>query len=109
MTRGSETPLPTRKTPPPIPASSPGPTPRPLPEPTPPPDPDPMPLPDPVPFDGITALDFGSPRFGILFMAVTLISGGTMTVGSTASLGFILRMTADGGASCGFSENLGSF
>ena len=41
---------------------------RPFPEPTPPPSPEPIPLPPPVPFDGMTAVDFGSPRFGMLFI-----------------------------------------
>src|SRR5271156_3618152 len=88
-----------------MPPPNPGPTPAPVPEPTPPPEPEPMPLPDPVPFDGIIADDFGSPRFGILFIA-TLISGGTMTVGSTANLGFRFRITAAGGVICCI-ENLG--
>src|SRR5579862_5225365 len=87
--------------PPPIP----GPTPEPVPEPTPPPYPLPIPLPPPVPLDGITAEDFGSPRLGTLFIA-TLMSGGTSTVGSTASLGFILRITAAGGVICCI-ENFG--
>src|SRR5258708_36439619 len=106
MTRGGVAALPMRKTPPPIPASAHGPTPRPSPGPTPPPEPEPMPLSEPVPFDGITAPDFGSPMFGMLFMAI-LISGGTITVGSTGNLGFMLRITALGGANCGLRENFG--
>src|SRR5579862_4265363 len=106
MTRGAVTPRPGRKYPPPMPPPIPGPTPAPVPEPTPPPEPEPMPLPDPVPFEGITAEDFGSPRLGMLFIA-TLISGGTITVGSTASFGFIYRITAAGGVIC-CMENLGN-
>ena len=43
---------------------------------------------------------------GMLFIAI-LISGGTMTVGSTASFGLRLRMMAVGGVIWGCMENLG--
>ncbi len=104
-TRGGVTPMPGRKTPPPMPPPLAGAYATAVAGPTPPPEPEPMPLPDPVPFDGITAVDFGSPRFGMLFMA-TLISGGTITVGSTANLGFGFRITAAGGVICCI-ENFG--
>ena len=105
MGRGGVTPRPGRKTPPPMPPPSPGPTPGPVPEPTPPPFPEPIPLPEPVPLEGMMAEDLGSPRLGRLFIA-TLISGGTTTVGSTASLGLKFRMTAVGGVIC-CMENFG--
>src|SRR5229473_433685 len=106
MGRGGETPPPTWKIPPPVPPPSPGPNPGPLPDPTPPPEPDPMPEPDPVPFEGNTAPDMGSPRFGMLFVA-SLTCGGITIVGSTGSFGFSLRKTTTGGVICSI-ENLGS-
>src|SRR5580658_10907991 len=100
MTRGGVTPLPIRNVLLPVPASSPGPTPRPCPGPTPPSEPEPIPPSAPGPFDGITAEDFGSPRFGRLGFMASLLSGGTITVGSTANLGVGFRRTAAGGAIC---------
>src|ERR1700722_15818659 len=105
MTRGGITPLPMRKTSPPVPASSPGPTPRPLPGPIPPPVLGPIPPNAPGQFEGKLAEDLGSPRFGKPFIVIA-ISGGTTTVGSTANLGLGFRMTAAGGASCCI-ENFG--
>src|ERR1700688_378104 len=99
MGRGAEIPRPTRKTPPPMPPPEPGPTPAPDPGPTPVPLPEPIPPQQPVPLEGMIADDFGSPRFGMLFIA-TLISGGTITVGSTASFGLKFRITAVGAAIC---------
>src|ERR1700731_1039863 len=88
-----------------MPPPEPGPTPAPVPGPTPVPLPEPMPAQHPVPFEGMTAEDFGSPRFGILFIA-TLISGGTNTVDSTANFGFMFRTITVGGVICCI-ENLG--
>src|ERR1700680_5190844 len=99
MGRGGEPPPPTWKIPPPVPPPSPGPNPGPLPDPTPPPPPEPIPPPTPVPFDGRTAPDIGSPRFGMLFMA-NLTCGGMTTVGSTGNFGFSLRTTTTGGVIC---------
>src|SRR5262249_56782793 len=105
---GAEPPPPPRNTPPPVPPPRPSPPPGPVPTPTPPPLPDPIPPPEPVPFDGGPdgRCDIGSPRFGMLFIAI-LTWGGTATAGSTCSLGCSLRTTTAGGAS-GCISNLGS-
>jgi len=50
--------------------------------------------------------EVGSPRFGMVIANFTC--GGTITVGSTASLGCSLRTTTVGGASCSI-EVLGIF
>jgi len=100
------TPPPTRYAPPPIPPPHPGPTPGPRPEPTPPPLPEPIPPPEPVPLEGgPTSEDNGSPSEAVCGSG-KWISGGTTTVGSTGSLGFSLRITTTGGASCS-RENRG--
>src|SRR6266852_2164108 len=107
MTRGGVTPLPMRKAPPPAFPPSPGPTPGPVPGPTPVPLPSPIPAQQPFPFDGITAEDLGSPRFGIVILAASLRSGCTITVGSTGNFGAGFRITASGGVICCI-ENLGN-
>src|SRR5215472_8227882 len=100
MARGAETPPPTRNTPPPVPPPRPAPTPGPSPTPTPPPDPDPIPPPNPVPFEGGPEgiCDMGSPRFGMLLLAMCT-SGGTATAGSATSFGFSFLTTIAGGVS----------
>src|SRR6516225_5911295 len=107
MGLGAVTPPPTLYAPPPIPPPHPGPTPGPWLEPTPPPLPEPIPPPDPVPLEcGPRTEDKGSPREPDSCRA-RWISGGTTTVGSTASFGFSFRTTTMGGATCS-RENRGS-
>src|SRR2546429_6556911 len=76
---------------------SPGPTPRPLPLPTPPQHDSPTPEPYPVPLEGTVSTLLRTP---ICPCCGILTCGGTITVCSTASFGFSLRITTVGGVIC---------
>src|SRR5712691_9698944 len=91
--------MPARNTPPPVPPPDPGPRPPPEPLPTPPLSPVPMPPPLPGPFDQLTTLASGSPKFTSAGFT-TFSSGGPSSEGSIASFGFGFLIVAEGGVNC---------